>query len=130
MAADAPCLLAAKHAVIIRLLVTRINITRILVIKILVIKFLNNYTNVYRRVEQLAALLAPLIAPLAGRAVDIASAAYLARTLSRQPSEPWHAPASTSPDQRAPSGEEISTGGSGSSGIRRMATESWILSIG
>ncbi|EIE21828.1 hypothetical protein COCSUDRAFT_47953 [Coccomyxa subellipsoidea C-169] len=83
-----------------------------------------------RRVEQLAALLAPLIAPLAGRAVDIASAAYLARTLSRQPSEPWHAPASTSPDQRAPSGEEISTGGSGSSGIRRMATESWILSIG
>ena len=79
----------------------------------------------------LANVLGPLIAPLAGRAVDVASAAYLARTLSRLPPGA-SLPAADPLDQALTDAEGSSSSGGSCSpdGMRRMATDSWILSIG
>lgn len=74
--------------------------------------------------EQLSNLLGPLIAPLAGKAVDVASAAYLARTLSRL--SPEALPATDAPDQASPS----KCGKKASDSIQRMASDSWVSSTG
>ncbi|BDA47048.1 hypothetical protein COCOBI_09-5030 [Coccomyxa sp. Obi] len=71
-------------------------------------------------VEQLSDLLGPLIAPLAGKAVDVASAAYLARKLSRLSAEAL--PATHAPDRASPTKTSDS--------IQRMASDSWVLSTG
>ena len=43
----------------------------------------SSITSCRRDVDQLAALLGPLLAPLVGKAVNLASAAYVARTLAQ-----------------------------------------------
>ena len=83
-----------------------------------------------RDVEMLANVLGPLIAPLAGRAGDVASAAYLARTLSRLPPSLASLPADHSPDQSRADAEGMSGGGCSTDSMRRAATDTWILSIG
>ncbi|CAL8471663.1 g11205 [Coccomyxa elongata] len=84
----------------------------------------SNHRPRKRDVEQLSNLLGPLIAPLAGKAVDVASAAYLARTLSRL--SPEALPATDASDQASPS----KCGKNASDSIQRMASDSWVLSTG
>lgn len=90
----------------------------------------SNVSSVCRDVEQLSNLLGPMIAPLAGKAVDVASAAYLARTLSRL--SPGALPASGAPDQAASAAVACPAkcGKSASESIQRMASDSWVLSSG
>lgn len=95
-----------------------------------------------RDVDQLAELLGPLLAPLVSKAVNLASAAYVARTLAR-PAIPasksadacQHSPSSSS----ARSSTDKSKAGSTAlwdapeadlQPLRRSATASWILSEG
>ena len=85
-------------------------------------------TTVCRDVEQLSTLLGPMIAPLAGRAVDVASAAYLARTLSRLSPEALFA--ADAPDQAASvaAADPAECGRNAPDAIQSMASDSWVLS--
>ena len=93
-----------------------------------------------RDVDQLAALLGPLLAPLVGKAVNLASAAYVARTLA-QPAlltsgfaDACHEPGCTSFVPGLSDESQAGSEGDASSEemvpLQRSATTSWILTEG
>jgi hypothetical protein len=93
-------------------------------------------------VEELAAHLGPLVGPLAGKAVDLVAAGYLARSLSQptspkegsgdggpSPGGPFARAAGQASPERCPAPKCIATADESSrGGIHKMPTESWLLS--
>ena len=93
-----------------------------------------------RDVDQLAALLGPLLAPLVGKAVNLASAAYVARSLA-QPAlltsgfaDACREPVCTSPVSGSTDESRAGSEGDASSDemvpLQRSATTSWVLTDG
>ena len=100
----------------------------------------SSITSCRRDVDQLAALLGPLLTPLVGKAVNLASAAYVARTLA-QPAlltsefaDACHEPGCTCPapgsTDESQAGSEGDTCSDEMMPLQRSATTSWILTEG